>query len=92
MEKVLNNPFLQKKKISLDIDKDLLGFVDKLAALTKASRTFILETTIAKGYNPLIESLKISWETLLRQDGLPKGKKENLNKLLKGLQKLSLKR
>jgi hypothetical protein len=88
MEKIIENPLQEnKKKISLDIEGSLLEMVDKLAELTKSSRTVVIEALLGKGYHVMLDTLRASWTTMRNSD-ISKEKKEKLKDLLGRLDKL----
>ena len=84
MEKIFKN---EKKKISMDISEDFLKVIDKLANLTKNSRTTILEAVISRGIFPYFSLLENLWKDYLKEERTEKLKKE-LKNLLRELNEI----
>jgi len=68
MENVIKKPFSRKKKISLDINDEVLKLIDDLAKLTKNSRTIILESIIHQGLSPFINLLEKRWKEMFIEE------------------------
>ena len=81
------NPFKKKKKISMDINGELLNFIDELAETTKSNRTLIIEAIIGKGAPIFLNELERTWQGLLIKGNLKDKEKQNIKYLLLKLKK-----
>jgi len=89
MEIIYKKPFKNMKKISLDMDKEILQIVDELASLTKTSRTVIIGALIGKGMSPFFKYLESTWKgILIKRDSDEKKKK--IKELLRDLKKIEV--
>jgi predicted transcriptional regulator len=82
-----NRFFKKKKKISFDINEELLQRIDELASLSKNSRTVIINALLGQGMVPFINYLENTWKELLTEGKYGKIKKD-MEKLLQDLKKL----
>jgi len=77
----------KKRKISLDLDRDLSEFIDELSKLTKSNRTIIIEALIGKGAPILLSEIERTWQGLLLKGNLKDKEKQNVKFLLLELKK-----
>jgi len=88
MNNIINNPTNFTKKISLNMNTNILNLVKDIAKLTKTTNTLVIEALLVKGISPLMKQFKDSW-TAVFYNIKDKNKKENLTRLLKELKKIS---
>ena len=92
MEKVIQKPFEKMKKISLDLNEEVLELIDEIANLTETNRTAVIGALIGKGMTPFFRYLEITWEGILI-NGNPDGrKKKKIKNLLQDLKKVEVSR
>jgi len=91
MEKLEKKALETRKKISLNVNTGILELVRDFAKLTKSSNTMVIEALLAKGVHPLMNQFKNTWSALASVEK-DKSKKENLDRLLKELKRLSEKK
>jgi len=90
MKEIYQKPFENVKKISLDVNKEILEIIDDLAKLTKTNRTVVIGAIIGKGISPFFRYLKENWEGLLTKEDLDEKKKKMVKDTLKGLKKIEI--
>ncbi len=76
---------IKTKKISFNIEIQMLELVDDLAKLTKTNRTTVLTSLVGLGISSYVKSLRESWEKLKKSNP---DKKAKIESLLKGLSKI----
>ena len=77
--KIIDN--LETKKISLNIDENILKMIDEFAKIQKTNRTQILSAVIPTGIKYQVDYNIITWEKL-KKDKNYQAKKEKINKLI----------
>jgi len=79
---------LKTKKVSLNLDKDTLRFVNELSTILNTTRTSTIIAIIGWGLKPGIITLEASWKKMKRE-----GKYDNskIDKLLKSIGELKKK-
>ena len=80
------NPLKKKKKISFDLNEELLEVVDGLAVISKNHRSAIIEALIGRGMIPFVDYLEKTWKRYLVDKKYEKIKPE-MEKLIKDLKK-----
>lgn len=85
-----NKFFEKKKKISFDINDNLLNLIDEVARLTSNSRTVIINSMISEGVSPFFKTMEEVWKKYIEDY---KGKsseeiKKRMKKLIEDLKKL----
>jgi hypothetical protein len=88
MKDLIKKPMDFRKKISLNINVEILKLVKNLAKLTKTNDTLVIESLLVKGISPLIKQFRDSW-TAMFYDTKDNLKKEHLTKLLNELKEIS---
>lgn len=88
MKKVIEKPFIEKVKISVDLDKDFLKILESVAELTNSSRGIIIEAIGFHGFSALLNSMKLNWQGLLSNGNLDESKKKKIKGLLKDLSEI----
>jgi len=84
MKKLIKNPLNFRRKISLNVNIEILNLISELAKLTKTNNTLIIESLLVNGISPLIKQFKTTWTTM-SCDTKDKEKKEHLNRILEEL-------
>ncbi len=87
MVELHKKPFEKKKKISIDINEEMLGTIDDLAKLTHANRSQIITSLFGSGLYPLFRQIEGSWFAMLTSSKDDKMKKI-IKDLLEGLNKI----
>lgn len=90
MEKTYKNPFDNMKKISLDVNEEILQIIDELAKLTKTSRTVVIGAIIGKGMSPYFRHLESAWKEFLNEKNLDEKKKKKVKEALQNLKKIEI--
>jgi len=90
METIYKNPFGNMKKISLDIDEEILEIIDGLVKLTKTSRTAIIGGIIGKGLSPTFRYFEGVWKGLLKEKKFDEKKKKLIKESLQRLKNLEI--
>ena len=85
MVTVYKKPFENMKKISLDMNEEILQIIDELAKLMKTSRTVIIGTLVGKGMSPFFKDLKDTWKSWVIKKETDEAKKKKIKVLLKEL-------
>lgn len=85
-----NKFFEKKKKISFDINDNLLKLIDEVSKLTGNNRTVILNALISEGVSPFFKTMENVWKGYLEdyKDKWDEGMKKNMRKLIEDLKKL----
>jgi len=75
---------IKTKKVSFNMEVQVLELADELAKIIKTDRTTILMTLVGLGISPYMKILKAEWEKIKKSR--PE-KKTKIDELLKGLAK-----
>jgi|WetSurMetagenome_2_1015567.scaffolds.fasta_scaffold69133_2 hypothetical protein len=91
MEKITyKNPFDNMKKISLDVNEEILKIIDELVKLTKTSRTTVIGSIIGKGLSPTFRYFEMEWQRMLNEKTFNETKKKLIKKKLQDLKKIEI--
>lgn len=90
MEKITQKPFEKVKKISLDMNEEILEIVDDLAGLTKTNRTVVIGSLVGQGFSPFFRYLESTWKVRLKQKNIDQEKKKKVRELLQNLRKIEI--
>ena len=82
-----NKLFKKKKKISFDVNEELLQLIDELVKLTKNSRNVIINALLSEGVSPFLKTLETIWTSYLIDEKYEKIRK-GMEKILKDLKKI----
>jgi ERCC4-related helicase len=91
MEKITQKPFENVKKISLDMNVEILDIIDDLSKLTKTNRTVIIGSLVGQGMTPFFRYLERNWNEKLKKE-VSEEKKKLAKDLLFGLKKIETKK
>ena len=81
-------PFGTMKKISLNMNDEILEIMDSLAEITKTNRTVVIGAVIGKGLSPYFKYLQETWKEYLKDKNLEEKKRKILVKALEDVQNL----
>ena len=90
MKEIHQKPFEKVKKISLDMNEEILDIVDDLAKLTKTNRTVIIGSLVGQGFSPFFRSLENNWKNLLKDKSIGNEKEKKIKELLNNLKKIEI--
>ena len=90
MEITYKNPFDNMKKISLDVNEEILEIIDELVKLTKTSRTVVMGAIIGKGMSPYFRYLESTWKGFLNEGKFDEKKKKKIKETLQSLKNLEI--
>lgn len=90
MEITYKNPFDNMKKISLDVNEEILDVIDELVKLTKSSRTTVIGGLIGKGMSPYFRYLESTWKGFLDEKKFDEKKKKLIKETLQDLKELEM--
>ena len=82
-----NKFFEKKKKVSFDTNEHFLEIIDKLAKLSKNSRTVIINALIGAGMVPCVQMWEKTWKEYLKNKELDERIKKAVKQLLLDLEK-----
>ena len=82
-----NKFFFEKKKISFDTNDYFLEIIDKLAKLSKNSRTVVINALIGAGMSPCVQMWEKTWKEYLKNKELDERIKKAVNQTLLNLKK-----
>lgn len=88
MTKIDLAPFGTMKKISLNMNDEILEIIDSLAEITKTNRTIVIGAILGKGISPYFRYLQESWQEHLKDKSLDEKKKKIISKALEDLKNL----
>ncbi len=90
MKETSETPFKNMKKISLDLNEEILEIIDKLAKLTKTNRTVIIGALIGQGMSPYFRYLEKTWKGFLDEKKFDEKKKKLIKETLQNLKKIEI--
>ncbi len=89
--KIAEQPLKERRKVSADLDRNLIDLIDEIAQLTKSTRTIVINALLYKGMPQLFEEIRLSWVAILNGGKLDEKDKVKIKRLLHGLEKIQKK-